>query len=80
MRLHVHGHNNAPQNDIAFFLPGSHLPDNVSYTTRLWIRAVVLHLKVMVTGSKGRSPSSWEGCRFSMPTGALNVSTPTFIV
>lgn len=42
--------------------------------------AILLHLKVMVTGSKGRSPSSCEGCRFSMPTGALNASTPTLAV
>ena len=41
---------------------------------------MVPHLKVMVTGSKGRSPSSWETCRFSVATGALNASTPTLIV
>lgn len=36
-----------------------------------------VYLKVIVTGSNGRSPSSWEGCRLSIPTGALKCSMPT---
>lgn len=34
----------------------------------------VKHLKVSVTGSKGRSPSNWDGWRFRFSTGALKFS------
>lgn len=39
----------------------------------------ISHLKVRVTGSKGRSPSSCDGCLLSSPTGVLYRSAPAAV-